>query len=1147
MYFSLNLRNSKDGGTIVCCVPLLYKWFILHLPQTPAFMENKQCLPWSQRLMSLTNDDIVWYDSALSSVDIVDSCGEFSNVPLIGTQGGINYNPALAHRQLGFPMRDKPNNTQLEGLFYQEACTIWVKKRALELKTSYACERLMSLVISEPSTLLNQDIEELEDALAKMKQEKDMWEERFHALSRKHKELQLESKEKDVLIELLEDRVVKRQRELEGPPSSSMPQPSGAWKKIVHQLVLEKAQMKTSFESKIRRIRRKYAPAARSSDNVFFRQIVLSVILLSSAKLTHRYNTQANQPKIMEHLEQENRELNDEIARLTVAISTVPVDAIKSGPSTPPGFPWGMPPNFMPEGFAPTFASILTSSLVMSVPPPVIHTFPRVEDTIYHFEPFEDPDVYEKMDGIKDQFLELRKELKTLRGKDLFGKSAAELCLVPNVKIPMKFKVPDFEKYKGNTYSASVRTFNDLGEAFVKYYKYNVDMAPDRDHPSAPNDFTEMVNMGMRLEEGIHEGRLSKEEASSNMKYGGSFSKRKEGETNSVFNLFQPRNPPQIPEPLPWWFKPELRCAIHRGALGHDIESCYPLKFEVQKLVNSGMMCFEDRAPNVKANPFPVHGNAIVNMVDGCPGNFRVFDSKDIDDVNVIVPVFKTPERVVIQFDSSSSNNINRSVSPLVIRLVVLVPYTSDKVMPYQYNSTMMENGQESSLLVADSMVNLADIVKVTRSGRVSSQVFPKEIKDVPISKKVDVPVVNLVSAPVGQSGESSKLKPNDDDEVLRLIKKSEFNVVEQLLQTPSKISVLSLLMNSEAHREAFFCHKELPEEGKNHNMALHILMNYKEDALSNMLVDIGSSLNMLPKSTLSRLSYQGTPMRYSGVIVKEFDGSHKLSLAKWIFQPWIHEAGAVTSTLHQKLKFVKNDKLVVVGGEKALLVSHLSSFSYVEAEEEVGTSFQALSITEVKKTRAPMSSFKDAQKVIETGSIDQWGRMVEIDENKNRAELGIQLGSSNVKAEDVQPSFHSGGFIHGNDQHSVAVIEDDEDEACANFVTHGQTCNNWVVVDVPVIVHQSKLVLKPIEYNDPTPSPNFDFPVFEVEEEGDDEEVSDELSRLLEHEGKAIQPFEEHIELVNLGSEDDLKEVKIGSRLCPEAKKGLIDLIREY
>ena len=31
------------------------------------------------------------------------------------------------------------------------------------------------------------------------------------------------------------------------------------------------------------------------------------------------------------------------------------------------------------------------------------------------------------------------------------------------------------------------------------------------------------------------------------------------------------------------------------------------------------------------------------------------------------------------------------------------------------------------------------------------------------------------------------------------------------------------------------------------------------------------------------------------------------------------------------------------------------------------------------------------------------------------------------------------------------------------------------------------------------------------------------------------------------MGSEDDVKEVKIGSRLCSDVKKGLIDLLREY
>ncbi|KAI5437492.1 hypothetical protein KIW84_023561 [Lathyrus oleraceus] len=206
MYFSLHLRNSKGGGTIVCCIPLLYKWFISHLPQTPDFMENKQCLRWSQRLMSLTNDDIVWYDPSLSSLEVIDCYGEFSNVPLIGTEGGINYNPALARRQLG---KGRSELGPCNCVAF-EACTLWVKKGALELKMPYPCERHMSMVVVEPLTPPILDVEELEYALTKMKQEKDMWEERFQALCKKHEELQLESKDKVALIELLEDRVTKR-------------------------------------------------------------------------------------------------------------------------------------------------------------------------------------------------------------------------------------------------------------------------------------------------------------------------------------------------------------------------------------------------------------------------------------------------------------------------------------------------------------------------------------------------------------------------------------------------------------------------------------------------------------------------------------------------------------------------------------------------------------------------------------------------------------------------------------------------------------------------------------------------------------------------------------------------------------------------
>ncbi|XP_050919347.1 uncharacterized protein LOC127136880 [Lathyrus oleraceus] len=67
-YFSIHHRTSKGGGTIFCCAPLLYKWFISHLPQSHILQENKSCLRWYQRLMSLTNDDITWYSSVYHDV-----------------------------------------------------------------------------------------------------------------------------------------------------------------------------------------------------------------------------------------------------------------------------------------------------------------------------------------------------------------------------------------------------------------------------------------------------------------------------------------------------------------------------------------------------------------------------------------------------------------------------------------------------------------------------------------------------------------------------------------------------------------------------------------------------------------------------------------------------------------------------------------------------------------------------------------------------------------------------------------------------------------------------------------------------------------------------------------------------------------------
>lgn len=56
----------------------------------------------------------------------------------------------------------------------------------------------------------------------------------------------------------------------------------------------------------------------------------------------------------------------------------------------------------------------------------------------------------------------------------------------------------------------------------------------------------------------------------------------------------------------------------------------------------------------------------------------------------------------------------------------------------------------------------------------------------------------------------------------------------------------------------------------------MHIFMNCQEDAMSNVLVDTSSSLNVFLKTTLTKFSYKGAPMRFSGIVVKAFDGLRK-------------------------------------------------------------------------------------------------------------------------------------------------------------------------------------------------------------------------------------------------------------------------------
>ena len=122
-------------------------------------------------------------------------------------------------------------------------------------------------------------------------------------------------------------------------------------------------------------------------------------------------------------------------------------------------------------------------------------------------------------------------------------------------------------------------------------------------------------------------------------------------------------------------------------------------------------------------------------------------------------------------------------------------------------------------------------------------------------------------------------------NEFLKFIKHSEYSIVEQLHKLPAKISLLSLMLNFEPHKKAMlkvlkqayvphnvaidkidrlvgnitmdnyilFSDNEIPPNGRGNTKALHITTKVKDCTLPKVLIDNGSSLNVMPLSTLMR------------------------------------------------------------------------------------------------------------------------------------------------------------------------------------------------------------------------------------------------------------------------------------------------------
>src|SRR3954468_20024256 len=66
-------------------------------------------------------------------------------------------------------------------------------------------------------------------------------------------------------------------------------------------------------------------------------------------------------------------------------------------------------------------------------------------------------------------------------------------------------------------------------------------------------------------------------------------------------------------------------------------------------------------------------------------------------------------------------------------------------------------------------------------------------------------------------------------------------------------------------------------------------------------------------------------------------------------------------------------------------------------------------------------------------------------------------------------------------------------------------------------------------------------------EEDEEDDELPEELSRLMDKESKSMLPPQEAIEIINLGTNKEPKDIKIRETLNEDVKATLIKLLHEY
>ncbi|RDX92414.1 hypothetical protein CR513_25463, partial [Mucuna pruriens] len=374
--------------------------------------------------------------------------------------------------------------------------------------------------------------------------------------------------------------------------------------------------------------------------------------------------------------------------------------------------------------------------------------------------------------------------------------------------------------------------------------------------------------------------------------------------------------------PYPKSYNPNAKCNYNAGAMGHSMKRCRGFKHKVQDLVDGGWLCFKENEPNVNNNPFLPHEGQSINALshessgqESSKAGSRKDHMAQVAVIGQAGDLFLKP--LIIYYDPIPAPQASH-----IIQVLAKPAYRDNHVVPWQYDLvTKAVPAKLEDDNPTKKVINIAKTWGVTRSGRIYT---PDTLRKKGPPAKARDAATKPTNALVG--GKEAK-------EFLKLIRHSEYQLLNQMNKTPARFSPgynsREVQRHDKQHHQwgcLTFSEEEVPAKGKGHNQPLHISVKCGDYIIARLLIDNGSSLNVLPKATLDKLCSINSQLRTSSMVVRAFDGSKRevigeitlpIYIGPTIFdvtfqvmdihpmyscllgRPWIHAARVVPSSLH--------------------------------------------------------------------------------------------------------------------------------------------------------------------------------------------------------------------------------------------------------